>query len=86
MGDMTGNNPTDRSKTGTKRPILTDENGIPLSTVITSATNTHDIKAVTKMLLIIRFPIDLLNQLSLRKRQEESIIIYVLIEHTVLHQ
>ena len=45
-----GNNPTDKSKTGTKRHILTDENGIPLSTVITSATNTHDIKAVTNVI------------------------------------
>ena len=40
---MTGNNPpTDRTKLGTKRHILTDKNGIPLSTVITSA-NTHDV-------------------------------------------
>ena len=39
---MTGNNPTDRSKLGTKRHILTDKNGIPLSVVITSA-NTHDV-------------------------------------------
>ena len=46
-GDMTGNNPTDRSKLGTKRHILTDKKGIPLSAVITSA-NTHDIKAVTR--------------------------------------
>ena len=46
---MTGNNPTDRSKTGTKRHILTDTNGIPLSTVITSA-NTHEIKAVTDVI------------------------------------
>ena len=38
---MTGNNPTDRGKLGTKRHILTDKNGIPLSTFITSA-NTHD--------------------------------------------
>ena len=34
---MTGNNPTDRSKLGTKRHILTDKNGIPLSTIISSA-------------------------------------------------
>jgi putative transposase len=46
---MTGNNPTDRSKTSTKRIILTDNNGIPLSTVITSA-STHDIKAVTDVI------------------------------------
>jgi len=39
---MTGSNPTDRSKLGTKRDILTDKDGIPLSTVITSA-NTHDV-------------------------------------------
>ena len=46
---MTGNNPTDRSKIGTKRHLLTDKNGIPLSTVITSA-STHDIKAVTDVI------------------------------------
>src|SRR6478736_5890630 len=46
---MTGNNPTDRSKLGTKRHILTDKNGIPLSTIITSA-STHDIKAVTNVI------------------------------------
>ena len=43
---MTGNNPTDRSKLGTKRHILTDKKGIPISVVISSA-NTHDIKLVT---------------------------------------
>ena len=42
-GTMTGNNPADRSKLGTKRHILTDRDGIPLSAVITSS-NTHDIK------------------------------------------
>ena len=40
---MTGNNTTDRSKPGgTKRHILTDKDGIPFSTLITSA-NTHDV-------------------------------------------
>ena len=42
MGAMTGHNPTDRSKLGTKRHILTDKDGIPLSAIITSA-NTHDV-------------------------------------------
>jgi transposase len=46
---MTGNNPTDRSKLGTKRHILTDTIGIPLSVVISSA-NTHDIKLVTDVI------------------------------------
>ena len=47
-GVMTGNNPTDRSKLGTKRHILTDKEGIPISVVISSA-NTHDIKLVTEV-------------------------------------
>ena len=46
---MTGNNPVDRSKLGTKRHILTDQNGIPISIDITSA-NKHDIKAVTDVI------------------------------------
>ena len=46
---MTGSNPTDRSKLGTKRHILTDKNGIPLSVVISSA-NSHDIKLVTDVM------------------------------------
>ena len=54
---MTGNNPTDRSKLGTKRHILTDKNGIPLSIVISSA-NTHDIKIVTSVVdnVVIKRP------------------------------
>ena len=45
-GDITGNNPIDRSKLGqAKRHILTDKNGILISVIITSA-NSHDIKAV----------------------------------------
>ena len=39
---MTEHNPIDRGKLGTKRHILTDKDGIPLSAVITSA-NTHDV-------------------------------------------
>ena len=35
---MTGHNPTDRSKLGSKRHILTDKYGIPLSVA-----NTHDV-------------------------------------------
>jgi transposase len=47
---MTGNNPVDRSKSGqTKRHILTDKNGIPISAVISSA-NSHDIKLLTDII------------------------------------
>ena len=46
---MTGPTPTDRGKLGTKRHVLTDGQGIPLSVVITAA-NTHDMKAAINTL------------------------------------
>ena len=42
---MGSNSTADRSKLGTKRHILINKNGIPLSVVITSA-STHDVKLV----------------------------------------
>ena len=48
-GNKTVNNPFNRSKLGTKRQILMDKKGIPLSAVITSA-KTHDLKAVTNVI------------------------------------
>ncbi len=44
-----GSNPTDRGKLGTKRHVLTDTKGIPLSVVISSA-STHDTKLVTDVM------------------------------------
>jgi hypothetical protein len=59
-----GNNPTDRSKLGqAKRHILTDKKGIPLSSIITSATSIHDIKVVTDVLD---------NAVVLKRRPSES--------------
>ena len=54
---MTGHNPTDRSKLGSKRHIITDKNGIPLYTFITSA-NTHDVTVATKTIdnIVIKRP------------------------------
>jgi len=54
---MTDHNPTDRSKLGSKRHILTDKNGIPLSTFITSA-NTHDVTVATNTMdnIVIKRP------------------------------
>lgn len=40
-GDLTGPNPTDRGKLGTKRHVLTDARGVPLAVTITGA-NIHD--------------------------------------------
>lgn len=48
-GDKVGPNPTDRGKLGTKRHILADQRGIPLSVIITAA-STHDMKSAAKTL------------------------------------
>jgi transposase len=42
-GEVTGPNPTDRAKSGSKRSLLTDGVGIPLAVVLAPA-NRHDIK------------------------------------------
>ena len=57
---MSGSNPTtDRGKRGTKRHVLVDQKGIPLSVIITSA-NTHDMKATTNTLYneVVKRPSD----------------------------
>ena len=60
---MTGPNPTDRGKLGTKRHVLTDGQGIPLSVVITAA-NTHDMKAAINTLdnIVIKRPSSKINK------------------------
>nr|WP_157463820.1 IS5 family transposase [Deinococcus pimensis] len=40
-GDLTGRNPTDRGKLGTKRHLIVDRHGLPLALLLTGA-NTHD--------------------------------------------
>lgn len=60
---MTGHNPTDRSKLGTKRHILVDKEGIPLSTFITSA-NTHDATVA----------IDTVDSMVIKRRQSYKLI------------
>lgn len=42
-GLQTGKNPTDRAKSGTKRHLITDGKGIPI-TIRLSAANVHDVK------------------------------------------
>lgn len=39
-GEKTGKNPTDRAKIGVKRSLLVDENGVPLSIVVSGANAT----------------------------------------------
>ncbi len=42
MGEKTGPNRTDRAKAGSKHHVITDAQGIPLATLLTSA-NTNDV-------------------------------------------
>jgi transposase len=48
-GTQTGPNPTDRGKSGTKRHLLIDGRGVPLSVHVTGA-NRHDIKGLAPLL------------------------------------
>ena len=48
-GDKTGPNPTDRGKKGTKRSIIVDGNGIPISIEVEGA-NRHDSKLLPRNL------------------------------------
>ena len=48
-GKLTGPNPTDRAKLGTKRHVLTDGRGVPLGVTLTGA-NVHDMHMVGKTL------------------------------------
>ncbi len=76
---MTGNNPAHICKLGTKRHILTDKEGIPLSVVI-SAANTHDVKLVTGV--VDNAVADLFHPLKQRKEEKENNI-YALLKHIV---
>lgn len=48
-GEKTGPNPTDRGKSGTKRSLLTEANGIPIGIAIEGA-NRHDSKLLEETL------------------------------------
>ena len=56
-GDATGKNPTDRGKLGTKRSLMTEAAGIPISLIVDGA-NTHDIKLLQETIehCLIRWP------------------------------
>ena len=92
MGEMTGHNYTDRSKLGTKRHILTDKEGIPLSTVITSA-NTQDVTTAIETVdsIVIKSPSSKSatkyrnndNDNYKNKKIRRKIRIYVLIKHII---
>jgi len=53
-GDLTGSNPTDRAKSGSKRHIWVDQRGAPLSIRVTAA-NAHDV-CVTEIMNLLNRP------------------------------
>jgi transposase len=50
--ELVGPNPTDRGKNGSKRTLLVDAHGVPLS-IIVSAANRHDIRQVVPALDVL---------------------------------
>src|SRR5918998_5859616 len=48
-GEQTGPNPLDRGRPGSKRHLVTDASGVPLTVVLTSA-NHHDSKALEELI------------------------------------
>ena len=54
-GDLIGRNPTDRGKAGTKRSILVEEAGGPLSVVVAGA-NVHKLLTATLQATVVQRP------------------------------
>jgi|tagenome__1003787_1003787.scaffolds.fasta_scaffold16829568_1 hypothetical protein len=83
-----GNNPVDKSKRGqAKRHILTDKKGIPLSTIITSATSIHDVKVVKYVIdnsVLNRWP----SESSYTKKKKRRLYYHLRLdrEHIFLNQ
>ena len=89
-GDLTGPSPVDRGKSGTKRSLLTDQRGAPLSIVVTGA-NTHDKRVALETLdsIIVERPEKLIyriHHLCLDKGYDfADIIAGVLARDYILH-
>jgi IS5 family transposase len=71
VGKKTGPNPTDRAKSGTKRHVLTDGGGVPLTVVITAA-NVPDMRVVGELLhaRVLRAPAGTEQHACLDKRHD----------------
>lgn len=89
-GEATGPSPVDRGKSGTKRSLLTDRRGAPLSVVVTAA-NTHDKKVAVSTIdsIIVHRPekvVYRLHHLCLDKGYDYEDVIEGIIERDyILH-
>jgi transposase len=52
-GEKTGPNPTDRGKRGSKRHLIVDGGGVPLTVILTAA-NVHDSKVFEELLIALK--------------------------------
>ena len=83
-----GSNPTyRRSKLGTKRYVLTDAKGIPLSAVMSSA-STYDIKLATDVVnnMIIKWSLSLSPSIDINCPEKENCNTHALIRRTISRQ
>ena len=81
-GAMTRSSPTDRGKLGTKRHILTDKEGIPLSAVMSSASN-HGVKLATDVVDSAVAKRHISSAKNKRREEEENCNTFVLIRHII---
>jgi len=81
-GEATGPNPTDRGKKGTKRHLLVDGKGIPLSLAVSGA-NVHDSKCLAQTLSanIIELPLDYPKHLCADAAYAGMALEEIIIEH-----
>ena len=49
-GEKTGPNPLDRGRPGSKRHLVTDASGVPLTVVVLTSANLHDSKALEELI------------------------------------
>ncbi|WP_150081036.1 IS5 family transposase [Chlorobium phaeobacteroides] len=84
--ETVGRNPTDRGKNGTKRHILVDGRGVPLSIVVTGA-NRHDVTQLKAVLenIVVKRPESEQNLCADKGYQGKPALLIILSEHYIPH-
>nr|WP_211232837.1 IS5 family transposase [Desulfatirhabdium butyrativorans] len=80
--EAVGRNPTDRGKKGTKRHLLVDGRGVPLSLVVTGA-NRHDVTQLELVLeeIVIDRPTDIQQNLCADKAYDGQSALETIVSH-----
>ncbi len=82
-GEETGRNPTDRARSGSKRSLLCDANGVSIGLVIASA-NTHDSKLVEQTLDACMVDLPMNSILSLDKGYRGAPVKAIVKDHDLI--